>query len=82
MIHLSENNGKFKLVATTVEVLESDHFLDGYSHGLFKPHMPVNEFFQKLLEIGVTQHYAITSGNLLPKMRLFAQIMGFDYYEI
>lgn len=82
MIHLSENNGKFKLVATTVEVLESDHFLDGYSHGLFKPHMPVNEFFQKLLEIGVTQHYAMTSGNLLPKMRLFAQIMGFDYYEI
>ena len=44
--------------------------------------MPVNEFFQKLLEIGVTQHYAITAGNLLPKMRLFAQIMGFDYYEI
>ena len=82
MIHLSENNGRFKLVATTVEVLESDHFLDGYSHGLFKPHMPVNEFFQKLLEIGVTQHYAITAGNLLSKMRLFAEIMGFDYYEI
>lgn len=82
MIHLSENNGRFKLVATTVEVLESDHFLDGYSHGLFKPHMPVNEFFQKLLEIGVTQHYAITAGNLLSKMRLLAEIMGFDYYEI
>lgn len=82
MIHLSENNGHFKLVATTVEVLESDHFLDGYSHGLFKPHMPVNEFFQKLLEIGVTQHYAITAGNLLSKMRLLAEIMGFDYYEI
>ena len=82
MIHLSENNGRFKLVATTVEVLESDHFLDGYSHGLFKPHMPVNEFFQKLLEIGVTQHYAITAGNLLSKMRLLAEIIGFDYYEI
>ena len=82
MIHLSENNVRFKLVATTVEVLESDHFLDGYSHGLFKPHMPVNEFFQKLLEIGVTQHYAITAGNLLSKMRLLAEIMGFDYYEI
>ena len=82
MIHLSENNGRFKLVATTVEVLESDHFLDGYSHGLFKPHMPVNEFFQKLLEIGVTQHYAITAGNLLSKMSLLAEIMGFDYYEI
>ena len=82
MIHLSENNGRFKLVATTVEVLESNHFLDGYSHGLFKHHMPVNEFFQKLLEIGVTQHYAITAGNLLSKMRLLAEIMGFDYYEI
>lgn len=82
MIHLSENDGKFKLVATHVEVLESDHFLDGYSHGLFRPYIPVNEFFQKLLEIGVTQHYAITAGNHLEEMRLFASIMGFDYYEI
>ncbi len=82
MIHLSENDGKFKLVATHVEVLDSNHFLDGYSHGLFRPYMPVNEFFSKLLAIGVTQHYAITAGNHLKEMREFARIMGFDYYEI
>ena len=82
MVHISENNGKFKLVCTLVDVIKTPQFLDGYTHGLFKPRIPVNEFFEKLINIGVTQHYAITAGDYREEMKLLAQFLNMDYYEI
>jgi len=82
MVHISENNGKFKMVVSIVDVIKTGQFLDGYSHGLFKSRIPVNEFFEKLVNIGVTQHYAITAGDYREEMRLLAQFLNMDYYEI
>lgn len=82
MCFVGEKDGKFRIVATIVDVLESEHFLDGYSHGLFKTRIPEEEFFAKLIDIGVTQHYGITKGNHLEELKDLALVLGFDYYEI
>lgn len=82
MAHFSEINGKYKLVCCLVDSLDGKHILESYSHSIFKPLIPVKEFFNKILTIGTTQHFAIVDGNFLEELKVFAEIMEFEYHEI
>ena len=83
MLHCSQQTGEFQLVATRVEALPTDHFLATYSHSLFRPiGQSSEELFQKLLDIGVTQHYGIADGNHLAALRDLANLLGFAYHEV
>ena len=82
MAHISQCNGRFKLVCAVVDALPCPRHLAGYTHGLFKPRQDITSFFQHLMDIGVTQHYAIADGNHLETLRHFAHMMDFDYYEV
>lgn len=83
MLHCSERNGRFLLAATKVESLPCEHFLATYSHGLFRAIGQSNaQLFEKLLKLGVTQHYSIVDGDLLPELRDAAKLLDFDYHEV
>lgn len=83
MLHVSQqDNGRFKMVATTVEAVETPHFLAGYSHGLFRSPLPVEEFFGRLLKIGVTQHYGVVSGDYTAELEIAAALLDFDFFRI
>jgi L-arabinose isomerase len=82
MIHVSQCNGNFKMVVSVVDALPSAHFLAGYSHGVFHSRIPVKEFFTKLQNIGVTQHYGITAGDHSYELEALAEILGLDFYRI
>ena len=85
-----EKNGKYKLVTFMAESLDAKdtpqsvkkHLLATYSHTIFKPVVPVKELFERVLKVGVTQHYAIVDGDVRPQLEAFAEIMGFEYYDI
>ncbi len=79
---LFEQDGKYKLVCFRAESLPGEHILATYSHSIFRPEVPVKSLFHQLLEIGVTQHYAITDGDWTRELESFAGIMGFEYYYI
>ena len=87
---LYEENGKYKLVTFMAESLaEKDtpqsgkkHLLATYSHTIFKPVVPVKELWEKVLNIGVTQHYAIVDGDYRPQLEALAEMMGFEFYSI
>ena len=87
---LYEEDGKYKLVTFMAESLsekdtpQSDkkHLLATYSHTIFKPEVPVKELFERVLKIGVTQHYAIVDGDWRPQLQALAEIMNFEYYDI
>lgn len=64
------------------ESLPGKHLLATYSHTIFRPVVPVKELFQKVLNIGVTQHYAIVDGDYRAELEAFAKIMDFDFYNI
>ena len=49
---------------------------------MFLPVVPVKELFERLLKIGVTQHYAIVDGDWRAELADFAEIMGFEFYDI
>ena len=87
---LYEEDGKYKLITFMVESLsEKDtpqsakkHLLATYSHGIFKPVVPVKELWEQVLRIGATQHYAIVDGDYRKELEDFAEIMGFEFYSI
>ena len=83
MLHCSQQTGRFQLVASQVEAVHTDHFLATYSHSHFRP---VGEncvqLFSRLLDRGVTQHYGITDGNLMPAVKDLAFLLGVDYEEV
>lgn len=82
MVQLAEDNGVYKLVCTLVDSLEGDHILASYSHTIFRPVVPVKELFERIIKIGTTQHFAVADGDYRSELRIFAEIMGFEYYEI
>jgi L-arabinose isomerase len=82
MIHISQCRGRFKMAVSLLDALPAKHFLAGYSHGVFKPRIPVDEFFTKLQNIGVTQHYGLTAGNHRETLKMLAELLDFDFYQI
>lgn len=83
MLHMSEKNGRMKMVCTLVEALPTKHYLASYSHAEFchrtlKP----QELFNRLISVGVTQHYGIVDGDYIKELEELASLMDFDFYFI
>ena len=87
---LYEEDGKYKLVTFMAESMsEKDtpqsskkHLLATYTHTIFKPVLPVKELFERVLKVGVTQHYAIVDGDYRPQLEALAEMMGFEFYSL
>jgi L-arabinose isomerase len=79
MAHVSENNGRFKLVCALIDCLDGEHFLASYSHGVFRPRIPVDAFFGRIIQIGTTQHFAIADGNWIDSLRRAGELLRLDF---
>ncbi|HCM11753.1 MAG TPA: hypothetical protein DHW85_01030, partial [Lachnospiraceae bacterium] len=83
MLHISECNGRYKMVCTLVEALPTNHFITSYSHGKFRPLKgTLQELFDQLIKIGVTQHYGIVEGDYTAELENLAGLLGLDFYHI
>jgi len=83
MLHVSEENGKMKMVATVVECLPTKHYLASYSHADFRHKtIPCEELFRRIASAGVNQHFGIAPGNLLCELEMLATLMDFDFYNV
>jgi L-arabinose isomerase len=87
---LYEQDGRYKLVTFLAESLDAKdtpqshtkHLLATYSHTIFRPEVPVKQLFEQVLQVGVTQHYAIVDGDYRPQLEALAEMMGFDFYNL
>ncbi|HML47385.1 MAG TPA: hypothetical protein PKE04_11630 [Clostridia bacterium] len=83
MLHCSQQTDRFQFVATRVEAIHTEHFLATYSHSQFRPlGHSCTELFSRLLRQGVTQHYGIIGGNLIPAVRDLAMMLDFEFVEV
>ena len=83
MVHMSECNGKLKMIFTTMECLPTKHHLASYSHANMRhPYLSHEELFTRLAKFGVTQHYAICKGDYTDELEQFAKIAGIEYERI
>ena len=59
--------------------LPTEHLSSSYSHGKFR-HLNGNiqDLFDKLLQIGVTQHYSLVEGNYIKQLVYLAKLMNFE----
>ena len=77
-----EKEGRYKLVTFMADSLPGKHLLATYSHTIFRPELPVKELFERVFKVGVTQHFAIVDGDVRPQLEAFAEMMGFEFYDI
>ncbi|MDD3214858.1 MAG: hypothetical protein PHY64_14400, partial [Eubacteriales bacterium] len=83
MLHCSEHDGRFRFVTSQLECLPTEHFLATYSHALFRPVGQTSaRLFEKLIDIGVTQHYGIVNGDCSAAVRDLARMLDFELFEI
>ena len=83
MVHLSQRNGKFVMAVTLVESLPEEAHLATYSHGRFRPvGQSCKALFDKLLAIGVTQHYALAAGDVTQEVLDLAFLLGFECHQV
>lgn len=80
--HFSECKGNYKIITALAESLPGKHILSGYSHSIFKTEIPVKELFEKIIDIGATQHFACVDGDVRKELEEFAFICGFEYYGV
>ncbi len=80
MLHCSQGPERLKMIVTQVEALPCEHFITGYSHGLLRPVSGSSEaLFDRLVGIGVTQHYALAPGDYTQECECLARMLGFDF---
>lgn len=83
MLHMSEVNGRMKMVACNVDAVRCPHYLASYSHGELKHRTQTpEELFRRILDVGVTQHYGIAPGNCMKELEILAGLCGFDFYNV
>ncbi|HPF86564.1 MAG TPA: hypothetical protein PK537_00755 [Candidatus Limiplasma sp.] len=83
MLHCSSQTGRFQLVASRVEALPTEHFLATYSHSLFRPiGQSSTQLFARLLQQGVTQHYGIADGNVIPAVKDLAMMLDLEFAQV
>jgi L-arabinose isomerase len=83
MVHVSQINNEIKMVAALVDSLEGPHRINGCAHSEFRPvDTDISAFFEKILAIGTTQHFAAVPGEHIAPMRDFATLCGFTFYAV
>ena len=82
MVHFGQTRDSYKIVQALVESVPITCKLKGYASGNFRTPGPVSEFFEHLLEVGVTQHYLIVPGDWREQLQEFARVTGFENIEV
>lgn len=82
IVHMSQDGETFKMVVTTAEAVKDELTFCSYTHGRVRVKGDPSQFLKRLLEIGVTQHYAVASGDHRKVLHDYADIMCYHYYEV
>lgn len=83
IVHISQSRDTLKMVVLLAEAVPEDLNLCSYTQGRvrFSSGTPA-QVAQRLMEIGVTQHFAVAAGNHRQVLRDYAGMMGYEYYEL
>ena len=83
VLHMSENNGKMKMVCLKLTAIPTKHYLASYSHADFVHEtLSPEEVWNELIKIGVNQHYGIVPGDYTKEVEQLADMLGFEYHFV
>jgi hypothetical protein len=76
---LYDTGSGYRMTVFDGESLVSECRMDGWAHGLVRPQLPVADLLPRLVQLGMTQHFAVVHGrpgNLLEK---YCGLSGIEY---
>lgn len=77
-----EDKDSYHFVTLNGESLESEKFIPGNVHSKIKLNVPIKDLFDDLVHLGVTQHFTMCYGNAKPRIKILADQLGFNYYDL
>lgn len=77
LFSLIDEGDNYRFIVGKGEAVSRDREkIEGYSHILVRPNMPVEDFLKKASEAGAGQHWAITYGDHVSILKKLADFMG------
>ena len=77
------NGSAFQFTALTGQSNADNLILEkGYSHIQVRPDIPLEDFFRAGFEIGISQHWAVVHGDIIPQIQSLASILPVELYVI
>lgn len=68
----------YRMIVAKGESLPINEKLEGYSHMLVKPDVPIKRFLQMALKSGATQHWAVVHEDVVADLEKLADVMGLE----
>ena len=56
--------------------------MEGNSHLVFRPAVPVRDFFRKVVEVGVSQHWVFVPGLRASELSILCRVLGISFVRI
>ena len=81
-VHPSECRDRYEIVAIIVESMAGKHVISGYPHSTFQARNSVKESFEKISDIGTTQHFVAVDRDIRKELTKFPFISDFNNYSV
>ena len=82
LANMSEDSRNFRIVSFCGESLPAQDETAGFTSACVKVAKPLDELFEKVVSLGMMQHYALSYGNITEKLGKFCRIMGIEHMSI
>ena len=69
---------RFKLVISEGEALAGPPILLGSPHAYVKVARPLDEFFERCIRTGMTQHWGLVHAEAVPELEALAEVLGLE----
>lgn len=77
-----EDNDCYRFIVYSGESLKSEKWVPGNAHAKIKLNIPLDELFEDMVDIGVTQHFALVYGDAKKRIKYLAKLLHFEYYDL
>jgi L-arabinose isomerase len=78
LLSLVDDVDNYRLIIGRGESIPINGAIDGYSHILVRPSLPVEDFLKKAAEAGAGQHWAVVYGDHVSILEKFADLTGLN----
>jgi hypothetical protein len=56
--------------------------MNGNCHLFCKVELPASEFYRRLLDMGVSQHFVVVSGHMKERLKRLAEWLHIDFFDV
>jgi L-arabinose isomerase len=81
LVNCVYNGEKLRFTTLEGESVDCPPMLDDTNHLLCKLNLPVEEFFSKVLELGVSQHFLVVPGKFCDNLKRLCQFVDIEFVQ-